>query len=520
VSGNIFWSADSRSLAFVADNYLKTIEVSGREIRTLTEVEGNIGGGTWNSDGVIIYSRFLGGLHRIAASGGTSTPLTKPSGSEGRIGVEGLHLAPSLLPDGRHFIYVVVAKGGNVARVATLEGSTVSEFPIPGGSSIVYAPPLRPGQSGHFLVSRGATLLAQPADARTFTPSGQPVQVADDLAVAAAPGSSPTFYSVSSTGTLVYLAGDIARPTHVTWFDRTGKEQATVWSRGIYNDVALSPDDTRVALTMREPPNQDDIWIVDLERNVPTKFTFDRAQDWHPVWSPDGKRLAFSSTRVLGGTGNSVFLKEAINVATEQLVLKSTANDRVNDWSPDGKRLLINRTQGRDGLFVVPIDSGTPATEDKVTTYLNSPNYTETRGQFYPIAREDGRSWIVYTSNESGEYEVYVESYPRGTLKEHVSTKGGTQPRWRRDGKELFYISPDLKLMAVDVTAGETLTFGPPRELFQTRMSLGGTLAYRMLRYDVTRDGKRFLINSEREGAEPTSPPITVVLNWQESLNR
>ena len=171
-------------------------------------------------------------------------------------------MLPSFLPDARHFIYVAVARGGNVARVATLEGSTVTEFPIPSGSSTVYAPPSRAGQGGHFLFSRGSALFAQPADAGTFTPIGQPVPVVDDLTVGAAPGASPTFYSVSSTGTLVYLAGTIARSTQVTWFDRTGKEQATVWSEGIYNDVSLSPDDARVALTRRESPNQDDIWIV------------------------------------------------------------------------------------------------------------------------------------------------------------------------------------------------------------------------------------------------------------------
>jgi hypothetical protein len=198
--------------------------------------------------------------------------------------------------------------------------------------------------------------------------------------------------------------------------------------------------------------------------------------------------------------------------------MESDANERVNDWSPDGKLLLVNRTQGRDGLWVVPVNPGTATAQAKVTEYLNSPSFSETRGQFYPVSDPKGRSWISYTSNESGAFEIYVESYPRGSQKEQISTKGGTQPRWRRDGKELYYISPDLKMMAVDVTPGDRLTFGQPKELFQTRISLGGTLAFRMLRYDVTRDGKRFLINSEREGFEPLSPLITVVLNWTAAL--
>jgi hypothetical protein len=167
----------------------------------------------------------------------------------------------------------------------------------------------------------------------------------------------------------------------------------------------------------------------------------------------------------------------------------------------------------------VPANQAIPLAEDRATLYLNSESITETRGQFFPLSDPDGRSWVVYTSNESGEYEIYVESYPRGAQKDRISTHGGTQPRWRRDGKELFYISPDLKLMTVPVTKkGEKLEFGTPAELFQTSISLGGTLAYRMLRYDVTRDGQRFLINSEREGAPPPSPSITVVLNWTKML--
>jgi eukaryotic-like serine/threonine-protein kinase len=253
---------------------------------------------------------------------------------------------------------------------------------------------------------------------------------------------------------------------------------------------------------------------------VPTRFTFDPAQDWHPVWSPDGRRRAFSSTRLLGGTINSVFWKEATSIGSEQLVVRSNANDRVDDWSPDGKLFLINRSQGRDDLWIAPFDSGGVTDDSKTVPYLNAQGFTETRGQFFPVQSADGRSWIAYTSNETGEYEVYVESYPRAAQKERISTRGGTQPRWRRDGKELFYISPDLKMMAVDVTKGTKLAFGQPKELFQTRISLGGTLAYRMLRYDVTRDGSRFLINTELESATSASTSITVVLNWMAMLKK
>jgi Tol biopolymer transport system component len=506
LTGNIFWSADSRAIAFVADNKLKSIEVaSGRAVRTIADVPGGIGGGTWNADGVIVFSRFQS-LSRLSAPGAAPTSLTTPAGNGD------LYLSPVFLPDGRHLLYTLVSRGGAFARIATLEGTVVREYPIERGAGVVYAD----GHPAHLLSARGETLLGQPVDETTFEPLGESFVVADGLSLATAPGASPTLFSVASNGTLAYLTGDVFRPTQLTWFDRSGASLGMVGSEAVYNDLSLSPDDTRLAVTKRDA--NDDIWIVDLARNVPSPFTRDPAQDWHPVWSPDGKWLSFSSTRRLGGSTNSLFVKETINVGAERLVMESDANERVNDWSPDGKLLLVNRTQGRDGLWVVPVNPGTATAQAKVTEYLNSPSFSETRGQFYPVSDPKGRSWISYTSNESGAFEIYVESYPRGSQKEQISTKGGTQPRWRRDGKELYYISPDLKMMAVDVTPGDRLTFGQPKELFQTRISLGGTLAFRMLRYDVTRDGKRFLINSEREGFEPLSPLITVVLNWTAAL--
>jgi WD40-like Beta Propeller Repeat len=381
----------------------------------------------------------------------------------------------------------------------------------------VYVPPRRREEPGHLIFNRGETLVAQAVDDSTFTPAGEPMQIADRIAETAAGVLAPGNFSASSTA-LAYLAGDPLHQTQLTWFDRGGKTLGVVPPDAVYNDLSLSPDETRVAVTRRDGPNED-IWIVDLARNVPTRFTFDAAQDWHPVWSPDGRWLAFSSTRVLGGQTNSLFWKSIANVGNEELVWKPNTNERLDDWSPDGKFLLVNRTEGRDDLWVLSVEPA-PGGERKEEPFLQSP-FTETRGQFYPVKDSDGRYWIAYTSNESGQIEVYVESYPRGVPKVRISTNGGTQPRWRRDGRELFYVSPDQKLMAVDVVRVQgQLQFGPPKPLFQTQMSLGGTLFFRMLRYDVTRDGKRFLINSERDSAAATSSPATVVLNWASMLNR
>jgi len=506
---NIFWSPDSRLIAFSADRKLKTIEATGGGLRTLADLPGNPGGGAWNDEGVIVVSGFRAGLFRLSAAGGSPVQLTTPSENDV------IHVLPSFLPDG-HLLYGAVQRDRRmVARVVAIDGSQIREFPIDTGSRIVYVPP-HSGRRGHLLFNRGDALVAQPVEDTTFAPTGEPVQVVDSVADVAVVGAAPGFYSVSSTGTLAYLSGAIVHPTQLTWFDRTGRELGVVGPEAIYNDLSLSPDETRVAMTRRDGPN-DDIWIVDLARNVPTRFTFDAAQDWHPVWSPDGSRLAFSSTRLAGGRTNSLFWKDAINIGGDETVFKSPQNERLDDWSPDGKFLLINRTDGRDDLWILPVDPGSPG-KSEATPYLNSQTFSETRGQFFPVNEPDGRLWIVYTSNESGENEIYVESFPRGSQKERISTAGGTQPRWRRDGKELFYISPDLKLMGVDVRLGTKLEFGTPHELFQTRLSLNGTLPFRMLRYDVTRDGKRFLINSERGPADAIAPPITVVLNWTAML--
>jgi eukaryotic-like serine/threonine-protein kinase len=509
---NIFWSPDSRFVAFSADRKLKTVDVTGGGVQTLCNLPGNAGGGSWSAGGVLILSAFTRGLFRVPTSGGEPVPLVAPSGTDVSL------VTPSFLPDGRHFLYVALQRDRKVAAyVATIDGGEKTRLPFEGRSRLLFVPRRDGERYAHLLFNRGEALVAQPVDAQ-FAASGDAEVVIDNIGDEATGGAAPGLYSVSTNGALAYVSGNTAAQTQLTWFDREGRASGTVGSPGPYNDLSLSPDDKRVAVTRGETPLDEDIWIVDLARNVPTKFTFDAAQDWHPVWAPDGSRLAFSSTRIAGGRTNSLFWKDARNVGNEELLYNSGANERLDDWSPDGKLLLINRTDGRDDLWVLPVAADPSSGERKAVPYIQSAGISESRGQFFPVKNADGRSWIAYTSNESTQNEIYVESYPRGSYKERISTDGGMQPRWRRDGKELFYISQDLRLMAVDVTIGPQLRFGAPKPLFQTHLSMTGTLVYRMLRYDVTRDGQRFLINTEPDSSRAMSPPVIVVLNWMAKL--
>ena len=238
------------------------------------------------------------------------------------------------------------------------------------------------------------------------------------------------------------------------WFDREGKSVGTVGPPGQYNELALSPDGRRVAVTRSDSAGANlDLWMVDIERGVPSRFTSDPAMDWDPVWSPDGRTVAFASDRVKGI--NAIYTKDANNVGTEQpLIPPGNDSQRPKDWSPDGKLLLF--TQYSDGnaaqgsLWVLPL-----AGDRKPVPFLTMP-YPQSQGQFYPVASA-GSHWVAYISNETGRNEVYVQSFPPGAGKVQVSSEGGVQPRWRRDGRELFYIAADGKLIAAEVKRASSM---------------------------------------------------------------
>ena len=350
--------------------------------------------------------------------------------------------------------------------------------------------------------------MAQPFDAGKLTLRGEAVPIAEGLP----PRQNSPPYSASLTGVLAYRTGATIGNRKLAWFDRDGKPLGTAGDPGDYNSVSLSPDGTRVAAS-RGDGNNTDIWLHEFARGVSTRFTSDPAYDWLAVWSPNGDRIIFSSQRD-GGVYN-LYQKASNNASKEEPLLKSNERKFAQDWSPDGRFLLYS--VGGGGvmrLWVLPLE-GPEDAPGKPQPYLTTEFY-ESGGRFAP----DGR-FIAYASNASGRNEVYVQPFPDASKgKWTVSNSGGVGPRWRRDGKELFYISADSKMMAVEVTTNPTFkVLGAPKVLFQTPIWGGGSVN-NVTRYDVTADGKKFLINSEASEVGAAATPITVILNWPQLLNK
>ena len=510
-----FWSPDNRSIGFVVQGKLKKIEAAGGPSQTLCEVPGGLVGGSWSRDGVIIFGTPSGGLFRVPQAGGAATRLTTADEPNGELG----HLRPWFLPDGRHFLYFSRTANPEKAGIylATLDGPVRKRL-VATNQGGAYAPPAAGSQNGHLLFLREGTLMALPLDARRFEPAGEAFPLAEQVGSILA----TEFFSVSANGVLAYRNGGAALGfgSQLVWFDRQGKSLGALGPLGVYaSGPALSPDGNRVAVDQLDTGtagNRDvhEVWVLDVARGVPTRFTFDTVNNGSPAWSPDGARLVFASMRGTAGT-YSIYQKDSSGTGKEELLLQSGTPMVPNSWSPDGQYLLYSVTGQKTGsdLWVLPVAGGTPP-DSKPVPYLQGP-YNERQGQFSP----DGR-WIAYSSDETGSYQVYVQSFPAGTGKFQVSTAGGSQPRWRRDGKEIFYTGADGRLTAVSVKTAPKFEAGAPQALFDALIR-PGSLAAGPFFYDVAADGRRFLFNTlatDRAGPAPT--PITVIVNWPAALKR
>jgi eukaryotic-like serine/threonine-protein kinase len=453
-------------------------------------------GGTWNRDGVIVFTPdALGaGLFRVSSSGGSPAEVTKPDASR----FEQSHRWPAFLPDGKHFLYLGANFSGQLENNAIFLGSLDSQerrVLVSTSANAAYAEP------GYLLFLRDKTLVAQPFDRRRYVLTGEPHTLSDEVLYF--PSVDRAVFSVSGQGVLVTQTGKSASISQLTWFDRGGKPAGTVGMPGPYNNVRLSPDGRRVATDQTDPNGRDiDIWIHEPARGATTRLTFGPSQDTTPIWRPDGKQILFTSNRKLGY--EELYLKKADGSGAEEQVADPGATVPVNvwDWSRDGEYVLFRK---RNELWSL-------SWPERVTKPLLQAKWTVRNAQFSP----DGR-WMAYASNETGSMEIYVSSFPTGNGKWQVSSAGGDEPRWRQDGKELFYLSSEGKMMAVAVTAGARFQANSPVTLFQThpRHPVSAQDAFS---YDVSGDGQRFLIITKVD--ETNAAPLSILLNWASEMEK
>jgi serine/threonine protein kinase/Tol biopolymer transport system component len=485
-----FWSPDGRLIAFFADGKLKTSDSRGGAPHVICDAPDSRGG-AWSRAGVILFTPQLDGpLYRVPAGGGQPVPITTLDASR----QESSHRLPSFLPDGRHFLFFAQSgkRENNVVYIGSLDTKETRRLNIV-GSKAIYA-------AGFVLFSRDQSLVAQPFDVSRLELHGEPVSLGDQVAFRSAlAGDSP--FSVADNGALAYWSGGQSS-TRLTWFNRRGESLGTVGAAGDHYSLALSPDEREVAVEIVDPATQTgSIWVVNVSSGVQSRFTVDPSWSWGPLWSPDGERLAFGSIRA--GPSN-LYEKAATGVGTEGLLLKSPDWLGVTDWSSEG-RLIIFQNMTKFRLAALPL------TGESAPRLFQS-EFVEADGHLSP----DGR-WLAYTSNQSGSWDVYVQPFPSLDRKWRISPDGGSRPRWRRDGKELYYVGPDQKLMAVGVKDDTSFIAGPPTALFQLRIIPTPPTQGRQ-QYAITAKGDRFLVSTVVEPTIPT--PVTIVLNWTASLKR
>jgi serine/threonine protein kinase len=484
-----FWAPHGRALGFFAGGKLKTIDLAGGVVQTLGDALAPRGG-TWNRDDLIVYaSSNIGPLLRIPATGGQPVSVTTLSGTA----LETSHRFPSFLPDGQHFLYV--ASPANTIWIGTLD-STAPVRVLNADSQAQYAEP------GYLLFTRQGMLLAQPFNVQQLRLEGEPRNVAQLLARDA---NGYAAFSASENGVLAYRTGSPAIRTQLAWVDRAGKLTASIGEPGLYRNPALSPDGTRLAVEVVDPLGRNqDVTLIDIARGAASRFTFDTANDAYPIWSADGRDVYFASDRDAGIF--NLFRKPANGAGDDERLIKSSEDMAPYSASADGKYLVSRLNVTAVGVL--------PLTGDrKPGSLLQSPSFTQTQGQISP----DGR-WLAYISNESGRYEVYVRTFPATTGgRWQISQTGGIAPRWSGEGKELFFYAADGRLMAAEIAADAAVQVRNLVPLFEARLLNGPTISTGFrAQYDVTPDGKRFLVNIPVE--EAAAPPITTVLNWTAAL--
>jgi Tol biopolymer transport system component len=491
-----FWSPNSRFIGFVADGGLKKVDANGGPPGFIWE--GRLEGvPSWGKDGTIVFSKSLDGIYRVSAEGGPATPVTRLDHTQGEVD----HLWPHFLPDGRRFLFSSTsrARDEQVSRniyVASLDGGR-PRLLFPADSRVEYVYP------GYLLFVREGTLVAQAFDAKTLQLTGEAVSIADGLHYFRSAANAG--FSTSQIGAIAYHAG--ASTSRLVWFDRKGSEIGTIGTPGVYGSVRISPQGRHLAVEVVDPRSgTSDVWIHDVSREAPTRLTSDLSSEADPVWSPDGRQVVYRSDR---GGPPDLHRKTLSGGTSAEVLLKKAGVQRPTDWSSDGRFLTYTEEDRETGhsLWILPLVG------DREPKPFLRTRFQEGTATFSP----DGH-WLAFVSDESGRPEVYVAAVEDIGQKHRISTAGGFTPRWRRDGKELFYVEPGNRFMAVPVSLRGSFAAQVPVQLFRVAHQVGFTRRIWYTSYDVSGDGEKFLVNVVVEDAAVA--PITVVLNWMAVLNK
>jgi Tol biopolymer transport system component len=500
-----FWSPDSRYIGFFAEGKLKKIAASGGPAQSLCDAPDGRGG-SWNRDDVIIFAPNIAygvGIQRVPASGDVPVEVTRPKGGGVRF--------PVFAPDGRHFLFLM--SGGPAEQkgvyLSSLDGKENRRV-LADQSGVVLA-------AGRLLFIRENTLMAQPFDGNRGQATGEVFPVAEGVSFITVTNFPPV--TVSENGMLLYESGGrLAFESQMAWYDRTGKLLGAVAAPGLLFEPAISPNEK--SLIYGRVPNPTsaaaDLWLRDLTRGAEQRFTTDASPKQGMFWSPTGDRIVFSANR--SGTSN-LYQKAASGTGQDEPLLTNGNSRYVSQWSRDGRFIVYTEQDPKttQDIWALPMDS---AAQRKPTPFLRS-EFNESFGQLSPDSH-----WMAYTSDESGQPEVYVRPFPGAEFQRKISIAGGEQPRWRGDGRELFFVGKDEMMMAVRVkavtasgaSAKSSFEAGVPQRLFETHLPyINRAHAFE---YDVTADGKRFLLLTTLASGSAPVGPLTVVVNWDAGLKK